>query len=166
MVYFITPDLVPRLYNASFYESYLFMDDVYITGLLANRLTNPQVEFRKLSVSVACYVTWPYIGGLSVGMTPVQASWYMYMSSFLVYVWGLVTILYQCVYTCDTAFRLRWFVMICHYSLAMYIYRCSLAGKLSTKKNCTVHSKVVKFYWSYTYQCFRSLYPQAISAST
>mgnify|MGYP001803687212 CR=1 FL=1 len=50
------------------------MDDVYITGLLANRLKNPQVEFRKLSVSVARYITWPYIGGLSVGITPVQAS--------------------------------------------------------------------------------------------
>lgn len=56
MVYFMTPDLVPRLYDQSMHIPYIFMDDVYVTGLLASRLKNPVVYFKKLSVSV--YIFW------------------------------------------------------------------------------------------------------------
>ena len=46
----MTPDLVPRLYQESLNVPYVFMDDVYITGLVASRLKHPPVFYRKLSV--------------------------------------------------------------------------------------------------------------------
>lgn len=51
MTYFLTPDLVPRLYDMSKTVPYVFMDDVYVTGLIASKLTDPPVKYRKLSVS-------------------------------------------------------------------------------------------------------------------